>query len=392
MFSKTQAELEALGAVITAKEIQQEPRLWQETIGSFWQKQDQVVSFLNKVCESANKDKVKVIFTGAGTSEYVGNTICPYVTMAGDRHRYCFSSLASTDLVAAPHYYLFEEETVLLVSFARSGNSPESVAAVDLVNQLVPNAYHLIITCAKDGELARKGQRDDRSYVYLMPDDSNDAGFAMTGSFTCMMLAALLIFDSQTSLEQKQTYVDEMVLAGQAIIGNEKELQRLVDLDFNRLVYLGSGPLAKLTQEAQLKILELTAGKIATLYDSSMGFRHGPKSFVDNKTLVIGFVANDPYVRQYDLDILEEVKADAIALDTVAVLQTGQENFGGHQLCLDLSQLLPEAYLAFPMILVAQLLALLSSIKVGNLPDTPSATGTVNRVVKGVTIHEYTSN
>ncbi|NFA47426.1 tagatose-6-phosphate ketose isomerase, partial [Pediococcus acidilactici] len=36
-----------------------------------------------------------------------------------------------------------------------------------------------------------------------------------------------------------------------------------------------------------------------------------------------------------------------------------------------------------------QTVALLSSIKVNNTPDTPSATGTVNRVVKGVTIHDF---
>ena len=48
---------------------------------------------------------------------------------------------------------------------------------------------------------------------------------------------------------------------------------------------------------------------------------------------------------------------------------------------------LPEAYLALPYILAAQIIALNTSIKVGNTPDTPSPTGTVNRVVKGVTIH-----
>ena len=307
----------------------------------------------------------------------------------GNRQRYFFDSIASTDLVAAPEYYLAEEETVLLVSFARSGNSPESVAAVNLVNQLVPNSYHLIITCAKDGELAKKAQQDDHSFLYLMPEAANDAGFAMTGSFTCMMLAALLIFDDATDLSQKQSYVADMVFAGQAILDQEERLQELADLGFERLVYLGSASLANLTQEAQLKMLELTAGQVATVYESSMGFRHGPKSFINMDTLVIGFVNSDPYVRQYDLDVLEEVRADGIALKTLALLQEGSTNFSGDQFLLEVSQLLPDAYLAFPMILVAQMLALLTAIAVGNRPDTPSATGTVNRVVKGVTIHPY---
>ncbi|HHK0333859.1 TPA: SIS domain-containing protein [Streptococcus pyogenes] len=389
MFTKSQEALEALGAAITTKEIKQQPALWQETMTSFDITKEALVSFLKAVYESANGNRVRVIFTGAGTSEYVGNTICPYLNKVGNRQRYFFDSIASTDLVAAPEYYLAEEETVLLVSFARSGNSPESVAAVNLINQLVPNSYHLIITCAKDGELAKKAQQDDHSFLYLMPEAANDAGFAMTGSFTCMMLAALLIFDDATDLSQKQSYVADMVFAGQAILDQEERLQELADLEFERLVYLGSASLANLTQEAQLKMLELTAGQVATVYESSMGFRHGPKSFINDRTLVIGFVNNDAYVRQYDLDMLEEIQADGIALKTLALLQGGDINFSEDQFRLDTRHLLPDAYLAFPMILVAQTLALLTAVTLGNSPDTPSATGTVNRVVKGVTIHPY---
>ncbi|ERL08079.1 SIS domain protein, partial [Streptococcus pyogenes GA06023] len=222
MFTKSQEALEALGAAITTKEIKQQPALWQETMTSFDITKEALVSFLKAVYESANGNRVRVIFTGAGTSEYVGNTICPYLNKVGNRQRYFFDSIASTDLVAAPEYYLAEEETVLLVSFARSGNSPESVAAVNLINQLVPNSYHLIITCAKDGELAKKAQQDDHSFLYLMPEAANDAGFAMTGSFTCMMLAALLIFDDATDLSQKQSYVADMIFAGQAILDQEE--------------------------------------------------------------------------------------------------------------------------------------------------------------------------
>lgn len=172
-----------------------------------------------------------------------------------------------------------------------------------------------------------KAQQDDHSFLYLMPEAANDAGFAMTGSFTCMMLAALLIFDDATDLSQKQSYVADMVFAGQAILDQEERLQELADLGFERLVYLGSASLANLTQEAQLKMLELTAGQVATVYESSMGFRHGPKSFINMDTLVIGFVNSDPYVRQYDLEILEEVRADGIALKTLALLQKVQPIF-----------------------------------------------------------------
>lgn len=37
----------------------------------------------------------------------------------------------------------------------------------------------------------------------------------------------------------------------------------------------------------------------------------------------------------------------------------------------------------------AQVFALTQSIAVGNTPDTPSRSGTVNRVVQGVVIHPW---
>lgn len=389
MFNLSKTELEKLGAEITTREIKQQPELWQEAFEYFIKNKESINAFLDQVNESANGEKVKVIFTGAGTSEYVGNSIWSYLQTYGNRDRYLFSSIASTDLVAAPHYYLYEEDTVILVSFARSGNSPESVAAVDLATQIVSNCYHLSITCAPEGQLARNAANDDRNLLLLMPSRSNDGGFAMTGSFSCMMLSALLIFDQHLSDTEKEAIVAQMQVMANDIIEREDELKAVTDLDFERLVYLGSGSLAGLTREAQLKILELTAGKIATVFDSSMGFRHGPKSFVNDKTLVIDFVNNDSYVRQYDLDILEEVYADGIALKTLALGQTGETNFSGDRFDMNSDLLLPDAYLAFPMILVAQMVALLTSVKVKNLPDTPSATGTVNRVVKGVSIHPY---
>ena len=48
---------------------------------------------------------------------------------------------------------------------------------------------------------------------------------------------------------------------------------------------------------------------------------------------------------------------------------------------------LPDVFLMFPYILFAQTVSILTAINCKNLPDTPSPTGTVNRVVQGVIIH-----
>ncbi|WP_137664320.1 SIS domain-containing protein [Enterococcus hulanensis] len=389
MFTVAKEKLEQLGAEITTREIRQQPELWEETIEGYQTLQTELAEFLAEVRKQAQGKRTRVVFTGAGTSQYVGDTAVPYLRKHGNIQEFSFESIGTTDIVAEPQEYLIKEEPTLLVSFARSGNSPESLAAVEIANHVVDTIHHLSITCAAEGQLAQISKSDANSFLFLMPPRSNDDGFAMTGSFSCMTLGALLTFD-QTALTEKQKYVATLSSLGKEVLARENEIEKIVELDFERIVYVGSGSLSGLTREAQLKILELTAGKIATVFDSSMGFRHGPKSFINEKTIMFGFINNDPYTRDYDLDVLEEVRGDEIASGVFAITQPGERNFSGDkfEFAAD-AQLLPDGYLALAYVMVAQTVALLTSIKVANKPDTPSPTGTVNRVVKGVTIHEY---
>ncbi|GHU40951.1 tagatose-6-phosphate ketose [Bacilli bacterium] len=388
MFNYSTEELEKLGASHTTREIKQQPQVWLEAFENFMAQKSEIAAFLAKV-KAATTGSVRVIFTGAGTSCYVGDTITPYLNRQGDTG-FTYESIATTDIVGSPLDYLRPDDLTVLVSFARSGNSPESVAAVEIANQVVKNIYHISITCAKAGMLAKAAENDDNNLLLLQPEASLDLGFAMTSSFSCMMLTALLVFDTAAEAD-KELYVKTMATIAADIINRECDIADIINRDFNRIIYLGTGALAGLTREAQLKVLELTAGQVATIFDSSLGFRHGPKSFINEKTLVFDFVNNDTYARQYDLDMLNEMDQDGIANSVIAIAQpkVGQD-FAGETIEFEKGlPLLPEAYVAFPCIVVAQIISLLTSIKVGNTPDTPSATGTVNRVVQGVTIHSF---
>ena len=387
MFTKTDDELTKLGAKITTREIEQQPQLWQETLKIYQDKKSEISDFLDKINDKFGK--VKVIFTGAGTSAYVGNTVMPYLRKHADRSKYDFEAIDTTKIVSTPEDYLEADTPTILVSFARSGNSPESVATVELAKQLVNNLYQIAITCAPEGHLAQDLKDDPTGLVLLMPEKSLDQGFALTFSFSCMALMSLLVFDTLSD-DKKAAIIDEISSMGQSVIDRESEIQKLVDIDFDRITYIGSGALGGLAEEARLKILELTAGKVAALFDTSMGLRHGPKSFLDDKTIVFDFVSNNTYTRQYDLDILDEIRDDNIVPLVMGVGQkkAGQD-FNGKFFAFESDELLPDAYLALPDIMFGQTIALLTSIKVGNTPDTPSPTGTVNRVVKGVTIHKF---
>lgn len=371
-----ESKLEEKDFKYTYTEILNQADTWLEVYNLYEKRENDIENFLKKV----GKD-CKVIFTGAGTSEYVGNIALDYLKTHGE---FEFESVATTDLVSAPYLHFEKNQKTLLVSFARSGNSPESLAAVKLGKQIVDDFYNLPITCAKEGKLAQALKDDEDSYVFLEPEITNDKGFAMTNSFSSMLLATLLIFDTKT--KNKKEIVEKISKLGKEIYNNLEEIENLVNFDFNRVVYLGSGPLGKLTKEARLKILELTAGEVATIWESSMGFRHGPKSFVDENTLVISFVSSNPYTRLYDLDILDEIANDKIAKKIIGISNSKLDR--DYELIFE-EDGLDDVYLCPAYIIIGQIIALVTSLRVGNTPDNPSRTHTVNRVVKGVTIHDY---
>ncbi|HEW0256678.1 TPA: SIS domain-containing protein [Streptococcus pneumoniae] len=386
MLHYTKEDLLELGAEITTREIYQQPDVWREAFEFYQAKREEIAAFLQEIADK--HDYIKVILTGAGTSAYVGDTLLPYFKEVYDERKWNFNAIATTDIVANPATYLKKDVATVLVSFARSGNSPESVATVDLAKSLVDELYQVTITCATDGKLALQAHGDDRNLLLLQPAVSNDAGFAMTSSFTSMMLTALLVFDP-TEFTVKSERFEVVSSLARKVLDKAEDVKELVDLDFNRVIYLGAGPFFGLAHEAQLKILELTAGQVATMYESPVGFRHGPKSLINDNTVVLVFGTTTDYTRKYDLDLVREVAGDQIARRVVLLSDQafGLENV--KEVALGCGGVLNDIYRVFPYIVYAQLFALLTSLKVENKPDTPSPTGTVNRVVQGVIIHEY---
>ncbi|MGQ5514354.1 SIS domain-containing protein [Streptococcus anginosus] len=386
MLDYTKEDLLELGAEITTREIYQQPQVWQTAFENYKAQADEIAAFLNNIDEKY--DYIKVILTGAGTSAYVGETLLPYFRKIYDERKWNFNAIATTDIVANPLAYLHKEVTTILVSFARSGNSPESVAAVDLAKDIVKELYQITITCAAEGKLAQQAHGDERNLLLLQPAPSNDAGFAMTSSFTSMMLTALLVF-AKTDLVTKEEKISALIALSQEMLDSAAAIQKMVSLDYNRVIYLGAGPFFGLAHEAQLKILELTAGQVATMYESPVGFRHGPKSLVNEKTVVVVFGSTDSYTKLYDLDLVREVAGDEIARKVILLTDQKENLENVEQVILSSQYLVDDVYRVFPYIVYGQLFALLTALKVKNRPDTPSPTGTVNRVVQGVIIHPF---
>ncbi|MBJ8392062.1 AgaS family sugar isomerase [Citrobacter cronae] len=367
----------------TEEEIRQQPASWIRSLANIDNIRSAINSFLAPLLR---KNDLRIVLTGAGTSAFIGDIIAPWLASQTGKN---ISAVPTTDLVTNPMDYLNPAHPLLLVSFARSGNSPESVAAVELANQFVPECYHLPITCNEAGSLYQNAVASDNAFALLMPAETHDRGFAMTSSITTMMASCLAVFapqkiNSQTFrdvADRCQTILTSLGDFSDGVFGNAP---------WKRIVYLGSGGLQGAARESALKVLELTAGKLAAFYDSPTGFRHGPKSLVDNETLVVVFVSSHPYTRQYDLDLLAELRRDRQALRVVAIAaQTDDVIEAGPHILLPPARTFIDMELAFCFLIYAQVFALTQSISIGNTPDTPSASGTVNRVVQGVVIHPW---
>ncbi|EGU31906.1 phosphosugar isomerase [Vibrio sp. N418] len=370
--------LEQHNGIHTAKEISHQPRLWRALADILEQQYDAVSAFLNPLLA---QPELRIILTGAGTSAFVGDAAVPFI-QAGLRFQ--VESIPTTDIVSNPEQYLDSNRPTLLVSFARSGNSPESVAAVTLVDQLVPNCHHLFLTCNGEGALARYAENADNAYCLLMPEGSNDNSFAMTSSFTCMLMSAFTLFSGQTLTQWRNQIEATARLCDSKLQQWPQAIKQLAKQPYERLIVLGSGGFAGLAREASLKSLELSAGKVMTTFDSSLGFRHGPKFSINDKALVIQLFSSDEYTRQYDLDLFNEIRRDKQALAHIAISETALNE----EDVFELGQLgLGDQWLCFPYVLFCQILAFEKSLQLGYGPDNPCPTGEVNRVVQGVTIY-----
>ena len=188
-----------IGGLHTAEEIAHQPAIWRALADILRKEQATLAAFLG---DALSNPQQRVILTGAGSSAYVGEIVVDTLNAAWPAQ---IRAIATTTLLTHHELYLEADAPTLLVSFARSGDSPESLAAVELLRQVVPGARFLNITCNADGKLARQGANDSNTYNLLMPEGSCDRGFAMTSSFSSMLLAALSVLGKDTDLSRLDT-------------------------------------------------------------------------------------------------------------------------------------------------------------------------------------------
>jgi len=378
----------AKGIEYTPQEIRYQPKVWMKNFSILKSREDEIRSFV----ESAilRKKHVRVILSGAGTSNFIGLSV---ENLLRKRWQVDVETRASTDIVTNWDSIFLKDRDTVLISFSRSGNSPESVGALILANRFLERISHIIITCNKQGKLASM-VGGDNILLLLSPEEANDRGLAMTASFTTMVSTAQFLAYIQ-EIEQYKVIIKSLSEATERLLREYSGLvKEISNLDFKRAFFLGSGALYGCAVESSLKLQEMTAGRIICKSDSFMGFRHGPEVAVNDESIVVFYVSTDPFVRRYEMDLIEDIYRKDLGMVKVAVCNQSEKELAkyvDHIIEFDSQGKFEIPDLCRPImdVTVAQMLALFKSLNLGLKPDNPSESGVITRIVKGVKIYDY---
>jgi len=381
------AERESLGLAHTLREILQQPQTWRQTYQIVKQSSTQIEEFLLRAGVGAPRSvPLNVLLIGAGTSDYIGKSVCALLQKQWYRN---VQAVPSTDLLTNMEDHIVPDVDYLWISFSRSGDSSEGVAVLEEALAAHPRIKHLVVTCNENGKMARLGNRENVLSIVL-DDAVNDRGLAMTSSFSNMVIVAQALAHIRT-LDAYGSVVENMATSASMVLPSiVSTCERLVDEGFSRVCFLGTGPLKAAAIESGLKVMELTGGRVIALTESFLGLRHGPLSAIDDTTLVVAFLSAADRRRAFELDLVQEICDKKLTEKCLIISPTtlpANTNSFKNKLCLEVPQAISDLYLPPLFVLVGQLLGLSASLREGLRPDEPSPHGAISRVVTHVTIH-----
>ena len=366
----------------TAEEILQQPQMWLETAQILEKKLPEITAFMDRCGKIPG---LRVCITGAGSSGYCADMLSAAINMYLG---YKAESPHTTDIVGSTDSVLFEDVPTLLISLARSGNSPESIGAVKYARKKITRLFEICVTCAKDSALAKISAGKENVLQIVLPDKTCDKGFAMTSSFSSMAVASYGILSYKNFAE----YKNNIIKLASAVSGSINNLCKtaqaaIAGKPFDRLAVLGAGTLKGLSREASLKMCELTAGGVNVVSETPMGFRHGPKSMITGDTFIIHMISNNPLTKKYDIDLLKELIAHKRGNKIIAVSSMPLGIDGVDYEAAFSTEFANDFYFAAAGVVFGQIFAFFKSQSMGITTDNPCPSGEVNRVVKGVTIY-----
>ena len=365
--ARPDAEQAAAGYLHTLAEILQQPSTWRDTAARL----DAHADFFAAQCESVDA----IVLTGSGSSYYLCEGLAPTLQAALGRP---VTAVPAGSLLT--HWRgLLPPGPTLLVSFARSGDSPESAAVVDTLLAEAPECRHLFVTCNAEGRLATHYR--DRAATWLLDPRTNDRSLVMTSSYSNLLLSGLALAGQPLAARAERA----AAAAERVVAGAGDALARYVEADIGSILYLGSGARVGSAHESALKLLEMTGGRVRTHVETYLGLRHGPMSALRHDTRVVAFLSADPAVRGYEDDLLRELSRKGLGLQRVLVgANPERSRCSDDDLAIDVD--VDDAIAPLTDAVIGQLLGLFRCLAFGLHPDEPSQ-GVITRVVERFAIH-----
>lgn len=385
LLAASPVEQDSRGYTLTLREICQQPITWIETAS-------RVAGHVERFEESlaaVNADAAPgaIVLTGSGSSLYAGECLSLALQSAlGIPVHPISAGMVLTD----PAGCLADRLPSLLVSFARSGNSPESCGAVDAVREALPLCRHLVITCSGQGRLATRYRDDPRVATVVLDERTNDRSLVMTSSFTNMVVAGRLLALARNAAGYRARVSTLARQASELLARHADPLARIARSDYRTAIYLGSGNRYGAAREAALKMLEMTGGQVKTFSETYLGLRHGPMCAVDDEALVVCFLSSDLVTRAYEADLVRELNRKKLGARKVIVGPGVPDDIvSDGDVVIDPPGLASVADEDAPVldVVVGQLLALFRCLHIGLRPDSPSDEGVISRVVGDFAIH-----
>ena len=383
------AEKAHLGAVFTPAEIAGQAACWPDTFERVRERRDEIQRFLAvRGLRDGRESRPMVSLIGAGTSDYAGRCLCALLREQWDCD---VEALPSTTLLASYAESLRPERPRLWISISRSGNSPEGVAVLERALEKNPEIAHIVISCSATGKMARLVEHRDNCLSLVLGEQTNDKSLAMTASFTNMVVCGQALAHIW-SLDAYGDVLSQMCEAAEPFLDIAAQAaETFAEQGFARACFLGSGTLAAVAAECALKLLELTAGQVKTMSETTLGLRHGPMSALDTDTLLVQFLSTDATRRHYELDLLREIEAKQLVGAIVAVQGAERCELGGLETVTLLAPprqgSIADHYRAPLDVIFGQCLGLFQSLRLGLSPDSPSPNGAISRVVPAFTIY-----
>ena len=368
-----------LGYFHTLREICQQPSTWLRTCALL---KGHVAAMKRSFANIRS-----LTLTGSGSSEYAGDCVrMPLQNELG----VVAQAVAGGELLLHGSKALAPGRPGLMVSLARSGDSPESAGVLNLMLRAEPEIRHVVLTCNDAGSLARTYRDNPRVLVIALDQETNDRGLVMTSSFTNLVLAARFagLLDQEARYESLCEQLS--ATASQFISSHIGDISKISRKVFNRAVFLGSGSRFAAARECALKMLEMTAGRVSTMCESYLGVRHGPMSFIHKDTLIVCFLSSDPTLRAYESDLMRELDQKELGLLKVVIGESipakilRKDDLGLE--CDGLRQIGDENAPVIDVI-AGQLLAFFRCMAEGLRPDSPSEGNVINRVVQTFALH-----